>query len=300
MKKFLYNQSKADKHLNVVTVSMRCDEDPTKNIEKMIKLIEEIKEKHPQVELIFFGETITGWFFNFKKTAEYHHTIAETIPGETTAIMSELAIKHNIFICYGTNERSGKKFYNSQILIDQNGEITAVHRKVKMREKFFSAGDVLVTTTKIKDIRTGIVICYDVQSKEVNKALRKNNLELILHSLADDEDPREFGTGYLARSYDAWLINANRYGEEGGHFWNGWLTITDPVGRICAKGKDKEHYLYYEIGIIGKQNWFVKRIRIAYVRIARVVHVVKNIDMALATIVDRFKVKRKRKKIISS
>ena len=123
-----------------------------------------------------------------------------------------------------------------------------------MREKFFTPGENLVTTTQIKGVKTGMVICYDIQSNEVSNALRKTNLDLIIHSLADDEDPREFGIGYLARSYDVWIVNANRYGEEGGHYWNGWITITNPLGKVCIRGKEKEQYLYYQLGFVKQNN----------------------------------------------
>lgn len=295
LKRYLYDTSNADVKLKIASVSMICDENPEKNLVKMIKYITEIKENHPQVELIVFGETITGWFFNFDKTSEYHHRIAENIPGETTQLISELATKNNVYICFGISEKDQQGFYNSQVLIDTEGKIVAVHRKTKMREKFFTPGEVLVTIVKIKDVKTGIVICYDVQSKEVNKALKKSNLDLIIHGLADDEDPREFGIGYLARSYDAWIANANRYGDEGGHFWNGWITITNPVGKICVKGKEKEQYLYYEIGIV-RQKPLKRTVRKIYVKIARVFHVLKNLDLALTTIFDRSKVKKQKSK----
>ncbi len=292
--KILYRVSKANKNLNVATTSIICDEDPDKNVQKMVKFIEEIKKNNPSVELIVFGETINGWFFNFKKTAEYHHKIAETIPGKTSEIISEIAVKNNIFVSFGINEKDGDKFYNSQVLIDPSGKISSVHRKTKMRESFFNPGDKPVTVDYIKDIKIGTVICYEVQNKGVNKALRKNKLDLIIHSLADDKDPRWFGTGYLARSYDAWLINANRFGEEGGHYWNGWLTITNPLGKICISGMEREQYLFYKIGIVD-QNRFVKFLRKLYVRTCRIFHVIKNIDMALSTVFDRSKVKKKKK-----
>jgi predicted amidohydrolase len=293
--KILYNTNKAVKNLKVATTAMICDETPEKNIQKMIVFIEEIKQNHSDVELIVFGETINGWFFNFKKTAEYHHEIAEPIPGKSTNAMIEQAKKNKVYISFGINEREENNYYNSQVLIDPSGKITAIHRKRKMRESFFTPGEKPVTVTQINDIRTGIVICYDVQSKEVNKALRKSKLDLIIHSLADDKDPRWFGTGYLSRSYDAWLINANRFGEEGGHYWNGWLTITNPLGKICVSGMEKEQYLFYEIKIL-EQNKFIKSLRKLYVRTGRIFHVIKNLDMALSTVFDRFKVKNKRKK----
>ena len=292
--KLLYNISYATKHLKIATTAMVVDEDPEKNLQRMTNFIEEIKQNHPDVELIVFGETIHGWFFNFKKTAEYHHKISESVPGKTTEVMSELASKNNVYLSFGINEKDQDVFYNSQILIDPLGKITAVHRKRKMRESFFAPGEHPVTVTQIKDIKTGIVICYDVQSKEVNKALRKSKLDLIIHSLADDKDHRWFGTGYLSRSYDAWLINANRFGEEGGHYWNGWLSIANPLGKICISGLEKEQYLYYEIGIV-EQKRFIKTIRKMYVRLGRIFHVIKNLDLALATVFDRSKVKKNKK-----
>ena len=295
LKKFLYNTSRADRYINVASVTMICEENPEKNLEKMSSFVDDIKKKHPQVELIVFGETIHGWFFNNSKTAEYHHNIAEEITGKTTILMSELALKNNTYICFGINEKEKDQFYNSQVLIDPQGQVTAVHRKYKMSEKFFTPGDNLVTIAQIKGVKTGIVICYDVQSKEVNKALRKNNLDLIIHSLADDENPRDFSSGYLARSYDAWMVNANRFGDEGGHYWNGWMSISNPMGEHCVKGKEKEQYLYYKIGFV-KQNIIKRNLRKMYVRTARVFLVIRNIDMALATVLDRSKVKKNKNK----
>jgi predicted amidohydrolase len=290
----MYNISKAKKHLKVATTAIICDENPDKNLDKISKFVRDIKKSYPDIDLIVFGETIDGWFFNFKKTAEYHHSIAESIPGKMTESVSKLSKENNVYICFGMNEKRGTKFHNSQVLVDPEGKIKAIHRKTKMRESFFSPGDQPVTVTQINNIKTGMVICYEVQSKEVNKALRKNKLDLIIHSLADDEDPREFGIGYLSRSYDAWLINANRFGEEGGHYWNGWLTITDPIGRIHIKGKEKEQYLYYELAFVD-QNSIVRFLRKLYVRSSRIIHIIKNIDLALSTVFDRSKVKKQKK-----
>ena len=84
---------------------MICDEIPDKDLVKMTKFVEEIKSDYPQVELIIFGEIIHGWFFNHDKTAEYHHSIAEEISGKTTSLMSELAIRYNVYLCFGINEK---------------------------------------------------------------------------------------------------------------------------------------------------------------------------------------------------
>jgi len=52
----------------------------------MNAMMQIVKQAHPDMEHILFGETILGWDTKKGKTAAYHQRIAETIPGETTRI----------------------------------------------------------------------------------------------------------------------------------------------------------------------------------------------------------------------
>jgi hypothetical protein len=83
---FLYAESKASRHLKIANVAMQCSLDPRVNRAKIVAMIHAIKQAHPEVELILFGETILDWYSKRGESKEYHRSIAEPIPGKTTQL----------------------------------------------------------------------------------------------------------------------------------------------------------------------------------------------------------------------
>ena len=49
---FLYNQEKVTNRLQVATVAMQCDQEPTVNLARVAQTIEAIVQAHPDVELV--------------------------------------------------------------------------------------------------------------------------------------------------------------------------------------------------------------------------------------------------------
>ncbi|MBK5113883.1 MAG: carbon-nitrogen hydrolase family protein [Candidatus Heimdallarchaeota archaeon] len=281
--------------LKVATVAMQCDISPEKNIERIERFIKRIKKEYPKVELIVFGETILGWYFNPGKTKEYHEEIAETIPGESTKRLSEIAKAENVYITFGMSEREGRSVFNSQVMINANGGIDAVHRKFFMRDSTFQAGNNPVTITDIKGLKIAFVICFDIRSIEVRKALKKSKKDIIIHSMADDEDPKFFGAGFLSRSFGTWYMTANRYGFEEEKFWNGHMFIANPLGKLLVKGFDEEQYLYYELKVNTKESRFKKFNRNIFLQFSLVIHILKHFRIASSFVKDASNVRRKKR-----
>lgn len=65
---------------------MQYDRDPTINLNKIATTIDMIMKAHPDNELIILGEMILGWYDSYGMV-DYHRSIAESIPGETTRIL---------------------------------------------------------------------------------------------------------------------------------------------------------------------------------------------------------------------
>jgi (R)-amidase len=282
-KSFLYNPREASKRLRVATVAMECDVDPENNRKKIVNIVNDIINDYPDVELIVFGEAVLGWFRNQPETAEYHRRIAETIPGITTQLVSELALKHEIFITFGLVERDNDRIYNSQVLINPQGEIIAVHRKKNLRIESFHPGDTPITFVNIDGIKTGIVICSDIRSDLTTKEIFRNEPALIIFSNADwtnDWDKRNFAAGYFARRFDSWVVSSNRFGDEADVHWDGHIEISNPLGDLCVLAKSKEQYVYYDIGFDSDQSKTRKFMRKLYLKISLACHVLRNIDIA--------------------
>lgn len=278
-KSFLYNEKAAAEHLKVASVAMSCDRDPDINRTKIANTLDTITQAHPDVDLVIFGEMILGWY-NPGQMPEYHRHISKPISRETLKPFASLAAQHGIYLCFGMSEIDDETLHNAQVLLTPQGEIQAVHRKwnLKPGEKraSYQPGPVPVTITNIKGVKTGIVICSDAASPRGMWELMKSRLDLIILSLADDADDDLFMAKLNARMYDAWIVTANRYGDENGWVWNGHIVISDPCGELRATGQDQEQFLVYELGFAGEQSWLTRTIRNVWVKTPLAFHIVRN------------------------
>jgi predicted amidohydrolase len=284
-KSFLYNEEIAPKRLQVAGVALSCDRDPEVNRARIFDTVSDIMHAHPDTELIVFGEMILGWYYP-GENPEYHRRIFQPISNETLQPFSRLARQYAIYLCFGISELAGKEhldggsMHNTQVLLNPQGQVQTIHRKWNLKpcekQANYQPGPKPVTVTDIKGIKTGIVICSDAASPNAMWELMKNRLELIIISLADDSDEGLFMAKFNARMYDAWIVTANRYGDENGCFWNGHLVISDPLGELRATGQGQEQFLVYELGFADQKLWLKRAIRNLWVKTPLAYHILKN------------------------
>ncbi|MBN1543784.1 carbon-nitrogen hydrolase family protein [candidate division KSB1 bacterium] len=248
-----YDDSGATRRLAIASVCMECSRDKQENLAGMQEMIERIMREKPQTQLIVFGETILGWYSEPDDPA-YQRNIAEPLPGPTSDSLAILADRYDIHIVFGIGELAQGQLYNSQVLLDPNGQIQAVHRKHRLLDEDRAGGftdyprpEENVTVTEIEGIRTGMIICADVGSYWLTRSVIARGAELILHSLASFE-PR-FPIDAVARQFNAWVVFANRTGWEKETFYHGNCFISDPAGTIRVGGNGGQRYEYYEIGV---------------------------------------------------
>lgn len=281
LKAWLY-ENNASKKLIVATVAITPDKSPVVSRQKMVDFISKIKEEQPNVSVIFFGETILGWYELGNKN--YHSEVAESIPGIITDSIAELAKENNIFISFGMVEKTDEKIYNSQVLIDDKGQIINVQRKKNVRAEGFNSGQESIALVDIRGVRAGIVICYDMRSNETI-AKARDNADVIFLSNADymDKwDKSHFGYKYLAKQFNTWIVTSNRYGKENDVQWDGQIEILNPFGDLLVSGNMKEQFVIYEIKINHNQSGFRYFNQKIYSKISLVYLVLKNLKTALS------------------
>ena len=249
-----YDDSEANRHLNVVSVSMICSKDKTENTETICRKATEAKHTYPNAELILFGESVLGWYIDDENPEPYQRSIAETIPGPATDSIAQTARKLNCRIGFGMTEINSGKLYNSFVLVDPEGEIQAVHRKVNITPDDVLNGitpaakvDSSVTMVQINNIKVGLIICADVNGFWLTKQLTNRNVELILHPMAS-EVPM-FAIDAVSRQFNAWEVFANRYGNELERAYSGTAFIADPAGTIRVGDSGREDFYYCKIGV---------------------------------------------------
>lgn len=276
---WLYDENTETRHLRIASLAMSCARDPTTNWIRIADTIDTVVRDHPEVDLILLGEMLLGWFNPGARPEEYR-SIAEPISEASLAPLLSRAKDYGVYLCLGLPERDGEALYNTQVIRNPKGEIQARHRKRNLKpaeaQAGYHPGSVPVTVTEIKGVRTGLIVCADAASPHTMRELIRQRLDLILLSLADDGDEDWFGSGFNARMYDAWVVTANRYGDEDGWFWDGHLVVSDPCGRLRATSKGREQVLVAECTFLAERSWFTWLLRNALVKASLVPHVLQN------------------------
>src|SRR2546430_5757954 len=172
--------------------------------------------------------------------------------------LQETAKELSIAILAGVSDRDSSRVYNSQALIDANGNIIAKYRKTHLvtaapldERPYFTAGDGFASC-KIDKFKLGLSICYDLRFPEMCRTLAvQHGVNTFVTSsawpLVRVEHLRILA---LARAIEnqSYLILANRVGTDNGVTFCGTSTIIDPYGVIVAAASvDREELIQAEI-----------------------------------------------------
>ena len=119
-------------------------------------------------DLIVLPEcTLTGYLYEEPDLARF----AEPIPGPTTWAMARLARAHRAYICFGMLERAEAAVYDSGVLLNREGRIVVVQRKLSEMPPFQVGKQVHVAETELG--RMSILICGDLFDDEATGQLAK-------------------------------------------------------------------------------------------------------------------------------
>ncbi|MCL5948859.1 MAG: carbon-nitrogen hydrolase [Candidatus Bathyarchaeota archaeon] len=245
-------KKKSDKTVTIGLIQMSDSENITENMEKTAEKIEEAAKKGAQI--ICLQELYRTRYFPQQKNLDVQG-LAETIPGESTKLFSELAKKHKVVIIAPLFERGQNgKFYNSAVVINSNGEIMGTYRKAHIpydpyfyEKDYFEAGDSNYKVFETNFARIGVLICYDQWFPEPARINALKGAEIIFYPTAIG-----YVKGYTSEDgdwHDAWktvqrahaiangihVAAVNRVGEEGElEFWGGSF-VCDSFGKVVAE-----------------------------------------------------------------
>jgi predicted amidohydrolase len=254
-----FDESGANAWFDIASVSMSVSKEPLVNRATIEAKVRAIKAARPSVQIILFGETTTGWYLGGADTAVnrvYQQGVAETVPGPTSDLVAGLSKELGTYIAFGMAEREGDVLYNSLILTNPAGEIQAKHRKyltvhsnvVASLDYPYSNG-AGPTTTMINGVPFGLMICNDMHSYTVAKAFSQKKVKVVLSALADKSRVLDAGCwNPLPAIYNAWVVQANRYGTEGGEIYPGAISIIDPAGSI-RESNNGDGWVAAKIGV---------------------------------------------------
>ena len=176
-----------DDHIvTVAAVQLTSGSDKELNVERAISLIERACDQG--ASYIQVPE-----YFNYYGPAKDYQAVAEPIPGPTTHLMSELAMKRSVTIHIGSMlERgpSNEKCFNTSVLITPDGGIAALYRKVHLfdievpgevsylESRNIAPGHAIVVSP-LTWCNLGMTICFDLRFAALYRQLALRGASVI-------------------------------------------------------------------------------------------------------------------------
>lgn len=219
-------------------------EDKTANQNKLKALINDIKE----IDLLIFPEmTLTGFTMKAKQ-------FAEDPESDTHTFFTSLAKSKACAIMYGFIEKGKKKNFNTLVHINNQGKILNTYRKIHpfsySTENIYYGKGKNIVVTKVKGLKTGLSICYDLRFPELYRFYAKQKVHLII-DIANWPDTRieHWRTLLKARAIEnqCYVAGVNRVGNDPKLHYNGFSSVFDPMGKEIITCENDEKVIEAEI-----------------------------------------------------
>jgi len=213
-----------------------------KNFEQVENLVSKLR-----ADLLVLPELFaTGYAFVSKEEVT---SLAEEIDGDTSDFLIDLSRKTNSIIVGGFIEKNESNIFNSAMIVSGSKRL-GVYRKLHLyfKEKlWFAPGNRPPEIIKIKNIKIGIMICFDWIFPEMARSLALLGADIIAH-------PANLVLPYCQNAMITrcienriFVITSNRIGEENrgsDHFkFTGKSQITSFKGEILSSAPKDEIFI---------------------------------------------------------
>ncbi len=228
--------------VKVCAVQMSSSADKKASIEKAIDFLSMASKN--KANIVCFPELFAvNWFPQHGEADEVseNRKLAENISGQTLTLLKEQAKKFGMVIIAPFFEKSGKHYYNSTAIINEEGNILGIYRKIHLpsveyyyEKSYFSNGkDIPVFKTKFGTI--GIQMCWDNFYPEVSRILAVKGAEIIFAPTASAFNTN--GKWFLSISANAfvngvYIVRVNRVGKNSSLDFYGKSFCVSPDGTI--------------------------------------------------------------------
>jgi N-carbamoylputrescine amidase len=266
-------------------IQMACLPDPQENLRRAESRVEAAAEAG--AEVICLPELFRTQYFCQREDAALFD-LAEPVPGPSTQALGRIAKEKQVVVIAPIFERRAAGVYhNSAAIIDANGEVAGIYRKMHIPddpgyyEKFyFTPGDLGFPAFDTRAGRLAILICWDQWYPEGARLVALQGASVLFYPTAIGWHPAEKAQ-YGDAQRDAWrtiqrshaiangvyVAAVNRVGFEkpnivkgaGLEFW-GTSFISDPFGVVLKEAStDREELVLAEVDLERleetRRNW---------------------------------------------
>lgn len=222
-------------------------------VERMLALMDQAIGEG--VELLVYPELALTPYFPKRIRQDSEQFFETAMPSPVVQPLFDRAREARIAFHLGYAEKAGDRFYNTAILVDEDGTIFERYRKIHLpgRDRpappevarvfepyYFSSGDTGLKVYPTKRVQVGIAICQDRRYPEVYRCLGLAGAEIIVSGYNTPLYPLALAHNELvlrAGAYEnsLFVVGCAKAGVEDGVEFIGGSAVVNPLGEVVAK-----------------------------------------------------------------
>jgi len=227
--------------MKIAGIQFACSKDKDKNVENGLRTIDAAISNGASI--VCFQELYNlPWFPKDRDSEAF--SMAEEINGDTVNSMREKAKSAGIVVVLPIFEKDGTSFYNSCVVINENGETSGIYRKVHVphiplwEEKYyFAAGDKGFPVFETGHGKIGIQLSWDNLYPEGTRILALKGADIIFAPTACAFKSHHLWQTVIsgnAISNGVFIMRINRVGSEDKQDFYGASFCVNPEGELIG------------------------------------------------------------------
>ena len=238
--------------MRVAVCQMRSDGDIGRNLDLAEGLLTEAADGG--AELAALPE-----YLEYMGPSSMRPAVASPVPGPVTERLGAIARGRSIWVLAGgVLEAAGDRVHDTSVLMDPDGEVVAVYRKIHLydvdlpdqppiRESDSITPGGKLVTHRVGEVRVGLSICYDVRFPELYRGLMAQGAQVLCvpsqfqHTTGRDH----WHTLLRARAIEnqCFVVAPAQWGTFGdpdeGRRSFGHSLVADPWGRVLVEAPEE-------------------------------------------------------------
>lgn len=246
--------------IKIALIQQHASPDKTENTRRCAEAFENAARNGARI--IVFAELAFTTFYPQQPASGDVLELAESIPGPTTDMFSELSKKWNVVTVLNLFERHGNKTFDSSPVINSNGSLLGTTRMAHIIEApcfheqgYYEPGDTDQPVYETAVGKIGVAICYDRHFPEYMRHLAVLGAEIVVVPQAgamgewtEGIFEAELQVAAFQNGYYAALVN--RVGREEHLHFSGESFVVDPDGRLLVQApQGEDHILYADLDL---------------------------------------------------
>ncbi|KAM7304458.1 omega-amidase NIT2-like [Ixodes scapularis] len=240
-------------------LQLAVNSNKAENLEKASRKIREAASKG--AKMVVLPEC-----FGFPNAAPNFPKYAETIPGESSEMMSRSAKENQVYLIGGCmSESDNGKFYSTCLVYGPDGSMLAKHRKIHLYgfnipgKIMFSEADFITRGNRLTTFNTplckvGVGVCFDMCFAYMAEAYGQLGCKLLVYPGAFDTitGPSYWEMLQKARAFDnqVYVATASPSRDESASYVNwGHSMLVDPSGTVVQSAKSGEELVLADVDL---------------------------------------------------